>query len=166
MADDLTIEPSQEKLNWCWAAVASTIAGYYFPTMPINQDAVAREVLGPPCSATGSGCDVQADLGEVFDKLNAGHGNPMRKNVLARALTFQEVRDFIDAGVPICVRIEWLGGGGHFVIVTGYSVSDTGVNWVDVSDPFYGDSLLPFDFFSAQYRFVGHWTDSYMMSLV
>jgi hypothetical protein len=164
--DDLTIDPPQQKLNWCWAAVASTVAGYYLPGMPLSQSTVASEVLGPPCSVNGSDCDQPADLGIVFDKLNAARGNPMEKNALSRALKFQEVHDFIDEGIPVCARIKWTGGGGHFVIITGYSVSDTGVNWVDVSDPFYGDSLLPFDFFSAEYMFAGQWTDSYMMSLV
>ena len=170
MASNLAIDPPQQQLNWCWAAVAQTVAHYFFPLTPLTQCRIASKYLnqGNSCCEDGSGdaCDQVADLNAVLDKLNESLHPKMHKTAYARALTFDEVRAAIDSAAPICVRIEWSGGGGHFVMITGYSISGTEPRfWLDVSDPFFPDTVLPFDFFSSQYYSVGHWTHSYVMAV-
>ena len=42
------------------------------------------------------------------------------RGIRLRSLTFDEVRAEISAGNPIGVRIEWQGGGAHFVVIRGF----------------------------------------------
>ena len=38
-------------------------------------------------------------------------------------MTFAEVQAQIDDGLPVCIYIEWSGGGiGHFILISGYQV--------------------------------------------
>jgi len=57
---------------------------------------------------------------------------------------------------PFCLRIAWNGGGGHFVTVYGYS-------WwgINIADPWYGTSAVPYATFPSTYQGGGTWTDNY-----
>jgi hypothetical protein len=70
----------------------------------------------------------------------------------------------IENGNPLGCRIGWNGGGGHFVILHGYT-NKTGAssteNWVDVADPWYGPSSVLYDDFRTKYQKTGQWTHSY-----
>ena len=49
---------------------------------------------------------------------------------------FALIQREIDAGRPVCVLIRWKnGGGGHFILIEGYSVSPRGVAAVWVRNP-------------------------------
>jgi Papain-like cysteine protease AvrRpt2 len=166
MAKDLLIEPRQLQTNWCWAAVASTLAGYF--VRPISQCEVASTIVGNGvncCNGNEAECNQPQDLDNVLDRLNAMLPKPMEKTAFSRPMRFNEVQDAIDAGVPVCVRIEWIGGGGHFVMITGYSISESNLGWIDVCDPLFPDSTLPFEFFASHYMLMGHWTHSYVMRM-
>lgn len=67
------------------------------------------------------------------------------------------MRDIIDASKPVCVRIGWNGGGGHFVAIAGYRVSHSGAQLVDVEDPLYGPSIAIYDEFKGSYLSRGEW---------
>jgi predicted double-glycine peptidase len=55
------------------------------------------------------------------------------------------------------VRIQWVGGGGHFVVIGGYSLQ----NVVDVRDPWYGNSSVDYTAFKGRYQGHGRWSHSY-----
>jgi hypothetical protein len=64
-----------------------------------------------------------------------------------------------DDHCPIGVRIGWYGGGGHFVAITGYDVSDTLVRVHDPSNG--GYSWVAYATLKTAYKGKGTWTHSY-----
>jgi hypothetical protein len=161
---------TQQKHNWCWAAVSDTVAHYFFKGVNLTQAQIAKETLGASCS-NPDGCDVPARLEDALrsaDKLLKPllPGRSLNTQLLlGRFLTFEAIRSEIDAGRPVCVRIQWSGeDGGHFVMISGYSVSASGEEWVDVADPFYEDSIVPYDQFVTAYLNAGEWSDTYLVS--
>jgi eukaryotic-like serine/threonine-protein kinase len=83
----------------------------------------------------------------------------------ASSCLFDEIRQEIDAGRPVCVRIGWQPNEayGHFVVIRGYSMSSVGEQWVDITDPYYFDSTVPYDQFVYAYLDAGEWTDTYLV---
>jgi hypothetical protein len=72
----------------------------------------------------------------------------------------------IASGRPVGVRIQWAGGGGHFVVVAGYQQDPSG-NTIAVFDPWpgFGDTLAQdFGAFLSQYQGSGWWTHTYYTS--
>jgi hypothetical protein len=65
--------------------------------------------------------------------------------------TFQQVRDEIDRGRPVGARIRWNNGGGHFVVIYGYS-RIAGTEYFDIDDSFYGKSHLSVTVFPIAIR--------------
>jgi hypothetical protein len=70
------------------------------------------------------------------------------------------VRDQIDCGRPVGARIRWNNGGGHFVVIYGYS-RIAGTEYFDIDDSFYGKSHLSVTIFSSSYQGTGMWTHTY-----
>lgn len=154
---------TQQKLNWCWAAVTSGIAGYL--GQPVKQCAVATKALADRegldfCRqldpASQEKADVQLSLGDVFAAMPIEHersGGP---------LEFDELKAELDAGRPVCARIAWVSGGGHFVVICGYRHSKDGkMRQVFVTDPFFADSLMDYEAFRDGYQNAGEWTHTY-----
>lgn len=143
----------QNQTNWCWAAVTSSIAGY-FKNQGWPQCRVVNGGLGQTnCCANGS--SQQCNAPWYLDKALTNVGN--FANYVANPLPMAAVRAEIDAGRPIGVRIGWAAGGGHFVTITGYS----GQSVLDIQDPWFGHSSQDFNEFSVRYLGGGKWTDSY-----
>ena len=83
----------------------------------------------------------------------------------AGGIKFKSLQTEIDAGRPVCARIQWTGGGAHFVVLCGYQEWISGGNTlqtVDVADPFYPDSTRRFDDFPASYHGGGEWSHTYL----
>jgi len=79
---------------------------------------------------------------------------PEIADLLARCL------DEIDAGRPVGARIGWNNGGGHFMVIYGYSLV-VGTEWFDIDDPIYGKRHLTVADFSSNYQGSGSWTHTY-----
>jgi hypothetical protein len=63
------------------------------------------------------------------------------------------------------VRIQWIDDQrGHFVMICGYSVSASGEQWVDVADPYWGNSILSYPQLVSSYLDAGKWSDSYLVN--
>ena len=69
-----------------------------------------------------------------------------------------DVSQDVDIGRPLCVRIQWSGGGGHFVAIDGYH---RGLDMVAVDDPWSGASDVSLATFQTAYLGSGSWTHSY-----
>jgi Papain-like cysteine protease AvrRpt2 len=154
---------TQEKNQWCWAAVAVSVRRYFEPFSTWNQTALATKVVSPTIApgatynnpdALNQPAKLQVALKEV--------GN--LRETLARRLTFDELQRELDAGRPVCLRIAWDGGGAHFVVISGYQVSTSGFRTVDVSDSLYPDSAREFDEFPSEYQVGGEWTATYLVT--
>jgi hypothetical protein len=91
---------------------------------------------------------------------------------LPRQLTFDEVREEIDAGRPFCVLIKWLNNGqlgpaGHFIAINGYRVTPANKQFVSISDPLFSDSEYDFTEFTSTkggyHDGQGVWTMTYRL---
>jgi hypothetical protein len=152
-----TMHP-QEQANWCWSAVGVSVAQFYIPATPwTSQCYLASQELGLTCCPTGmnnGACDVPWYLERSLTRV--GHYNTIGFG----SLGIGAIRAEIDAARPLGVRIQWSGTGGHFVVVSGYSVG-AGGTFVTIEDPIYGQSTLTLSAFSTSYQGSGSWSHSY-----
>lgn len=142
---------AQEETNWCWAAVTQSVLDYLrrrrqsqenIATDHAHRNGKAyscapprrKETLGGACGdgdCTGS-CNDAHILRVVL------HEQGCLKALLSEdeAPSFAEIRGEIDAGRPVPCRVQWAGdGGGHFVIVSGWTIDGDGIERVHVLDP-------------------------------
>jgi hypothetical protein len=148
----------QEETNWCWAAVAASIHKFLNPTNPLAQGEIATGVLnnGVNCSATPDLCNYP---GSLYAALNFT-GN-FRQFAASKRISFDNIRNWINAGLPVAVRIAWYGVGAHFVVIDGYRVLQSGELQVQVQDPDQGFSIHSYDDFAQNYPPGGYWLDTY-----
>ena len=146
--------------NWCWAAVATSVALYYNAKSKWTQCGVVNRTLGMKscCGKRGRKCN---KIGHLQDSLKlVGHGDdgePPR--FIKGKIPFSHVRREIDAGRPVAVRTQWHGSEiGHVLAIVGYH---SGLEMLTVDDPTYGRSHAHYRVFCRDYRGSGKWTRSY-----
>jgi hypothetical protein len=148
----------QENDQWCWAAVASSVADFY-GTGPTTQCAIAGSELGLVCCPAqppAIGCDVPWYLDRALQRV--GHLHCMT----FVSESFATVQREVNGGKPLGARIAWSASGAHFVGLAGWSIDAMGTEYVDVHDPFYGFTTSTYASFVAGYRSPGDaWTHSY-----
>lgn len=132
----LTLQP-QQRTNWCWAAIAASIARYYGAPQWQQQD-VANAVLGPNVEQ-----DVCAQLDDALRAVGCFSHWTMGRPPLER------IRHELDAERPVCVCLEWRGGGMHYVVIDGYDVERRELR---LGDTLHGPSLQQYDEFPRAYR--------------
>ena len=137
--------PAQERANWCWAAIAVGLEAYYGGPAR-SQAALAGALLD------GGELDRELELDRALIAVGCyGHWSP-GKPTLAR-LRFE-----LQLGRPVAARIEWHGGGGHYVLVTGH---DTRGDDLLIADPQRGRSRVSYAAFPRGYERGGTWTESF-----
>jgi Papain-like cysteine protease AvrRpt2 len=147
---------TQTQSNWCWAATATSVSHFYWFLSTWTQCLVANGELGrSDCcnSSVPSACNVPWYLDRVLTRTNNFVS-------ITGPVTFQQVRDEIDAGRLVGARIGWSGGGGHFMVIYGYSLV-VGTEYFDIDDPIYGKSHLTVSDYSSNYQGSGTWTHTY-----
>ena len=154
----------QQQDNWCWAAVAVSVSDFYIPPSPWTQCRIADAELDQAiCCHDGASaaCNQWWYLNRALDRtthlVNWDEGM-----ISLKAITHE-----IDNGRPVGVRVEWAGGGGHFVVVAGYQLDPGGGHTIAVFDPWpaSGDTLAQaWDTFAGQYLGTGRWTHTYYTS--
>ncbi|WP_169814781.1 papain-like cysteine protease family protein [Nocardia crassostreae] len=153
---------AQTQSNWCWAATATSVSHYYWLFSHWTQCKVAcNELSRTDCcgSPVPSECNVPWYLDRALtrtDNLDSFTG----------AITFDRIKQEIDAGRPIGARIEWGTGGGHFMVIYGYGYFHRRVHsrpryYVDIDDPIYGKQHVSLDAFTNNYRGDGRWTSTF-----
>ena len=150
------LEP-QELGKWCWAAVALSIEKFWEPASTLRQCDVATLVKGPDCCANANkkACNKAAELHVALQKVEHFH------DMLYRRMTFSEIQTSVAAGFPVCVRIGWWSGGGHYVVITGASPEGSAEEWVTIADPLYESGDWQYDEFADFYFGIGQWTHTY-----
>ena len=147
---------AQTQSNWCWAATATSVSHFYWFLSNWTQCLVANAELqlNGCCNTPVPGaCNVPWFLNSALTRTNNFVS-------ITGQITFQQVKAEIDAGRPVGARIGWNGGGGHFMVIYGYS-SIAGTEYFDIDDPIYGKSHLTVADFSSNYQGSGTWTHSY-----
>ncbi|MEB2360098.1 MAG: hypothetical protein OZ929_02090 [Bryobacterales bacterium] len=157
----------QDADQWCWAAVSVSLEHYFFPISTTSQCQMAQDVLGAAdCCSDREVCNQPRKLQEALDVIRRKTAKLPRRltfQTLPQPLGFPDIRREIDAGFPVCARIGWAGGGGHFVVVSGYRQSPSGDSKVDVADSLFGESTTDFDEFLSAYRDSGQWTATFLV---
>jgi hypothetical protein len=147
----------QKADNWCWCAVSVSVDVFFNPASTWTQCLMASTALGlPGCCDNPGPCDQQ---GYLEDALTIVHR--LAGPVTVGPVPFADVQAQIGSGKPVCVRIGWFQGGGHFVSLSGWQTPD-GTQKVSVEDPFYGSSDMTYDdFCNAYHNGEGAWTHTY-----
>lgn len=149
----------QEQTNWCWAAVSTAVDHYYNSSSPNTQCSVANGTLGRNdcCGVGASGpCNIPYFLNQALS--NVGHldfftGSPY---------SFDKVVSEISSARPLCIRIGWAGGGGHFLAVYGYFALFVFSERLTLADPIYGVQTVNYTaLFNDSYQGSGTWTHTY-----
>ncbi len=148
---------AQTQSNWCWAATSTSVSHFYWSWSYWTQCLVANGELGlTDCcdSSVPAACNVPWYLDSVLDRT---------KNLVSYSgvASFETVRAEIDAGRPVGARVGWSGGGGHFMVIYGYSILG-GTQYFNIDDPIYGKSSLTVADFTHNYQGSGSWTHTYM----
>lgn len=130
--------------NWCWAALAASLRDFY-GRAPLRQEDIA--------AALRVDGDSSARLDDALQAAGCySHWSPGRP-------TFERIAHEIAAGRPVCLCIDWLGGGSHYVVISGY---DRERRELCVGDSMHGPSVQPFDTFPGLYRVTGGiWRGTY-----
>lgn len=156
----------QEQTQWCWAAVTASVVKYYDAQTSWKQcQIVNAELHLEDCCTAGSGADC--------NKSN-GLAGPLARVMclhqwkIGTSFPYQVLRNEIANARPLCFRIEWAGGGGHFATIIGCLII-AGVEHVVIADPFFGYRQLSLNDLTLEYPGTdetGKWTDSYLTRLV
>ena len=159
----------QEQSEWCWAACAASVETFFSqdPDFKAKQCEAANKVLKSK-DLQGDSCDDPEDFNRPGKLMIALQKFNKWRNTLddddstgaTGALTFEQVQREIDRGRPVCCGITWKSGGGHFVVVRGYRVLDSGAQQLYVADPLNPANLVDFDEFTTAYYGEGRWTET------
>lgn len=107
----------QRQSQWCWSAVATSTASFYNPNTPHTQCSVVNAILQLPICCCQNGSDIQCDVAHRLDQALQYVGH-LRGRKLG-APTWTELNREIRNNRPVGVQISLLGGGAHFVAITG-----------------------------------------------
>jgi hypothetical protein len=151
----------QKQDNWCWAAISVSVDHFFNPASPWEQCRLAGAELGLDCCQDGSTerCNQVRRLDPPLTRVGR-----LRERPIPRPLTMDEIREEIDGGRPVCARIQWRDGGGHFVLISGYEVTPRGVTVLTIDDPAFDRSRVKFEKFLTDYH-TGHgkWTGTFRL---
>ncbi|MFF5210525.1 papain-like cysteine protease family protein [Streptosporangium sp. NPDC000396] len=150
----------QQQTQWCWSATSVSVAAFYDPATAWTQCSLVNAERGlntccGPAASDANSCNQPWFVNTALTRV--GH----LRDVLAGALSLDQIRAELLATSPIGVRIGWAGGGGHAVVVKGRFHDANGVEYVSVADPWAGDSDVPYDTFRNNYQGTGTWTHTY-----
>ncbi len=149
---------TQKQTLWCWAAVAVSIDRYFSANSTWTQCNLASAVFNNP-----NCCAQPADCNEAWYLQGALRTVGRLNGTLGRPLPYDEIDAQLAAYLPVCARIAWDGGGGHFVVIRGCRPSSSGELLVDVADPWYLDSTLTYEDFRDRYQHHGKWKGTYLV---
>ena len=150
---------TQQQTMWCWAAVATSVALYFGPASGWTQCQVAGATLGrPDCCGPppASPCNTPNYLDRALSAVS--HFSHMAPG----QVTPQVLDVELAASRPLAVRIQWAGGGGHFIALAGVLLASQ--PYVGVVDPWYGPSDVAVSALGGSYQGSGTWDHTYFVS--
>jgi hypothetical protein len=127
----------QHTKMWCFAATTQMI-GAYFGGTSLEQCKIAAEAYTEDnVSFDTSTCctNEQACTGnghKAYDSLKYWGYKQTR---VQHPPLFSDIKSWIDDGSPVATRLDWTGGGDHWIVVDGYWMFADGTRWVEVLNP-------------------------------
>lgn len=154
---DFTLELQQQN-NWCWAAIATSIGNFY-DNSSLSQKEIVSRLLNIDISLLPDQTDdkhisnQQRTLDESLTLVNSfSHWSLGRPS-------FERLLLEISAGRPVCVRIEWLEGGAHYLVIKGIN---PGEQLLHIEDSLHGPSVVAYNSFPKLYLGMGAiWTETF-----
>lgn len=122
--------PASRQTNWCWAAIAASVAGCY--GVAPSQCSIATAVLG----ATTSCCTdpVACNCVHDFEPALVHVGHHLRTDTVNPAFADIEA-EVVGCGQPVPFRVVWTGLGGHIMAVYGTGADAAGNDFLCLADP-------------------------------
>ena len=154
-ATGLRIE-RQAQTQWCWAAVGVGLSSLYDSAMPRRQcEVVSSEFGDDTCCSHGAAnqCNKPWYLDRVLRRLG------YLDSIIRGAVSYQKVREEIETGRPVAIRVGWSGGGAHFLAIDAFN--DHGET-LGIEDSWYGRSEVTFADLSFRYQQTGSWSDTFL----
>ncbi|MBO3143541.1 papain-like cysteine protease family protein [Dermatophilus congolensis] len=143
---------AQERDQWCWSATGTTIANY--KGISVSQNEFCNLAFGRPRT---SECPNQQATLENDQKAFRALGVPPGQ-VSSRPVSYTGVQKDINADRPILTRIGWKAGGGHMMVISGFSASDQSIEWYDPWPSNKRMNVGKYDFYVNNHEFA--WTHS------
>lgn len=138
-----------------------SVAHFYDSASRWTQCLVANSALPrTDCCGDGAQDPNRCNKPWYLDVALATTGNLRQMN--SGRLSFRDVQSEINNSAPIGCRVGWYGGGGHFMVIAGWLVAESGTEYIDVSDPIYLDTQMVFQEFADRYQTGGDWTHIYL----
>lgn len=141
----------QEQSNWCWASVTQAILARVGTAMGQGDVATAHlsangnslACTGPfsghsgagacaPTPACAGSCNDRHIIRHILEETGQFRATLSTGGV---APSFQQIQQEIGQQRPVVVVINWPNGAGHFIAVSGWQVSASGEERVEVHDP-------------------------------
>ncbi len=129
-------EVEQEKTNWCWAASMQAVLDVYGTTVTQCQEANWLFSRSDCCSlGTCNSGTFPEDQVDILDHWG------LSSTLDYSTLTWNQLKAEIDAGRPVSIGFSWCSGGGHSLVIYGFSeVDGTPVTQnVGYMDPWFGE---------------------------
>ena len=167
----------QQLSNWCWSAVTQTVQGWAHNALDqadIATDHITHNGRAASCSppdpdsmnngdcAAADACQALCNDPHILSVVLGENGRLAGFITQAARPTFQQLVDELNAQRPAPCRVQWSTGGGHFIVVFGWTVDATGAQLVHVLDPERADpgqpvpeKIMPFDDFVSAYDLSG-----------
>lgn len=157
----------QEKTEWCWAAVTASLNRFFANGYPTRQDQVVNECREDLVDVEQKGDNQTLVITKALDTMD------LLSMRCYYAISLDEIRRQMQLGLPVPIHIEWKGGGGHYVVITGVlpqHPKGDGHTWLRVADPNVTDEAkemtLPryytYNALKTRYRTNGKWTHTYL----
>jgi hypothetical protein len=150
--------------NWCWAAVGEAVARFYNPNTDCTQRAIAKLQLGPKFgydAACGSDDGLPSNIPETLQSVLNQFDCDGGGDIPGRPAPLEKVQQQIENHRPVCVRVRWADGTGHFVVITGFV---PGTERLYVEDPLGPNPHeVSYSVLSKGYKTLhdGEWVDTY-----
>jgi hypothetical protein len=144
----------QQAEEWCWAAVSQAVARHFDPKMDLHQCQIVGSDFKKRCCGDafapnrGSSCNRPGYLHKVLERLGL-----LAKEPILAPVDFPRIQREIEAGRPVCLLVRWRGSQrGHFIVIAGYSISNSQRPVVHILDPLspQSPSSMPYDILASQ----------------
>lgn len=145
----------QQQSQWCWAATSASVSLFYNSGSTWNQCLVANAAFGLNCCSSPIPCNQPWYLDRALTIV----GNFVSMSCTPTALA--AVLGELLQGRVVCTRIGWAGGGGHVMAIYG-ATNSSGIDYLDVADPIYGNVHLAATTYETAYQGSGQWTHTYL----
>jgi len=151
----MSMQPQQQS-EWCWAAVSASTSVFYNAASTWTQCQLANQQLNQTTCCANGGTPA-CNQPWYLDRALTATGN--LNQWLSGTMVMAALQTQLSGGHIVGARIQWSGGGGHFVALDG---CDAAAQTLSVKDPIYGASTYNYAAFNGQYQGNGSWTDSYL----